>query len=143
MTLNKVLDRVKLIAESHNMVNYYFFGDPSDFLSQNETVRHTSVLCTLSSARFDGDRESQTVIGLTISVMDWASGDNHQDIWSDTLQIAHDLLAGLKDEYANDFTVDSGIDLEPFSDRFQDVLVGWTMNVSVTFDSPLNTCAIP
>lgn len=143
MTLNKVLDRVKAIAESHNMVNYYFFGDPSEFLSQDETVRHTSVLCTLSSASFNGDRESQTVIGLTLSVMDWASGDNHQDIWSDTLQIAHDLLAALKDETANDFFVDTDISLDPFSERFQDVLVGWTMTVNVTYDSPLNTCAIP
>jgi hypothetical protein len=143
MTLNTVLDRIKAVAESHQMVNYYFFGDPSEFLNQNEQVRHTSVLCTLSSASFNGDRESQTSIGLTMSVMDWTTGGNDQDIWSDTLQIAHDILAALKDESVNDFFVDTDISLEPFSDRFQDVLVGWTMTLNIVFDSPLNTCAIP
>lgn len=143
MTLNQVMDRVRIIAQNHSMVNYYYFGDPSEFLSQNEIPRHTSVLSALSSAKFLGDRESQTEIQLTISILDWTSGDNVEDIWSDTLQIAHDILASLKDEIANDFLVNDDISLEPFSERMQDRLAGWTMTVGIQFDTPLNTCAIP
>jgi hypothetical protein len=139
MTLNKILDKIKAVTESHSMVNYYFFGDPSEFLSQNEIPRHTSVLCSISNAEFIF--ESQTRVSFTISVMDWTAGDNYQDIWSDTLQISHDILAALNND--DELIIEENITLEPFTERFQDRLVGWTMNVRIAIDTPLNTCAIP
>lgn len=145
MTLSAAIQRIRAIATSHGQINYFYFGTPDDYLQMNDTPRHASVLLTLKSARFVGDRQAQTQLDFSLYVMDWSGLEvtGQEDLWNDTLLIAHDLLASLKDESVNDFTIDEGISLTPFNEKFSDNLTGWMMDISITYDTEYDRCAIP
>jgi hypothetical protein len=145
MTLNAVIQRIKAVATSHGQVNYFFFGTVDDYLQMNDVPKHVSVILTLKSAKFIGDRQSQTQIDFALYVMDWSGIEvtGQQDLWSDTLLIAHDILASLKDETANDFYLVEGLTLTPFNEKFSDSLTGWMMDLTIGYDSELDRCAIP
>jgi hypothetical protein len=145
MTLNGLINRIRTTATSHALIKYFYFGTADDFLQMNDVPKHVSVLLTLKSAQFVGDRQSQTEVSFSISVMDWSGIEvtGQADLWNDTLLIAHDLLASLKDESANDFTILEGITLTPFNEKFTDNLTGWMMELTFTYDTELDRCAIP
>lgn len=145
MTLNGLIKKIQTTATSHALVKYFYFGTPDDYLQMNDVPKHVSILLTLKSAQFIGDRQSQTQVVFSLSVMDWSGIEvtGQEDLWNDTLLIAHDLLASLKDESVNDFTVDPGIQLTPFNEKFADSLTGWMMDLTFTYDTELDRCAIP
>lgn len=145
MTLSGLIKRIQTTATSHGLVEYFYFGTPDDYLQMNDVPKHASVLLTLKSAQFIGDRQSQTEVSFQLSVMDWSGLEvtGQGDLWNDTLLIAHDIIASLKDESVNDFTISDGITLTPFNEKFSDNLTGWMMDITFTYDTELDRCAIP
>tara|TARA_R110000824_G_C14818126_1_gene636391 strand:+ start:48 stop:596 length:549 start_codon:yes stop_codon:yes gene_type:complete len=82
------------------------------------------------------------------------NNNNEQEVWNETLAIATDIIGMLRHstrqslEGVNDinvpiyFTEDQFL-LEPFSERFDNLLCGWVFNIGVKVMNDFQTCNIP
>ena len=76
--------------------------------------------------------------------------DIEVDLWSETLQIAEDILAQYKysvntsqGDYESRYDLSLPTAITPFSEKYDDILVGWNLELSVIVDQPLNRCLAP
>jgi len=76
--------------------------------------------------------------------------DIEVDLWSDTLQMAEDVLAQFKysvlaaqGDYESKYYINLPTSITPFSEAYEDLLVGWNLQLQVVVDSPLNRCIAP
>ena len=79
---------------------------------------------------------------------------NQQEVWNQTLEIATDFIGMLRHSSrqslagVNDinqplyFTVDQ-FTIEPFQERFDNLLTGWVFNVGIQVMNDFDTCTIP
>lgn len=137
MTLNQIIREIKTIAGGHGQVMNFMFGEVWNFLEQK--TDHTSVLLTLNNARFN---RAQMVFSFSLYVMDWVvqEGTNEQDVLSDTIRIARDIEAKMRQL---DIDIPDEIQLTPFIESFEDILSGWKMDFDIATDYELDNCAAP
>jgi len=71
-------------------------------------------------------------------------------LWSDTFQIAQDVIAQFKysvdasqGNYESKYDIELPVTCNPFSESYDDLLVGWSFNLNVIVDQPLNRCIAP
>ena len=76
--------------------------------------------------------------------------DIETDLFSDTLQIAEDILAQYKysvtaaqGDYEDIYDLQLPTTISPFSERYDDILVGWTITLTLVINDPLNRCIAP
>ena len=74
----------------------------------------------------------------------------NRQIWNDTLMMSEDVLAQFKysvttaqGDYYRDYDVILPSTMLPFSERFDDLLIGWTTSLQLVIDNPLNRCIAP
>ncbi len=82
------------------------------------------------------------------------NNNNQQEVWNQTLDIATDIIGMVRHssrqslEGVNDinlplyFTEDQ-FTLEPFQERFDNLLCGWTFNIGIKVMNDFQTCDIP
>jgi len=69
---------------------------------------------------------------------------NEQDVLSDTQQIALDILAQLNaPEFADDFILDPIAQLTPFTEKFDDEVAGWKVDINIKVNYLADRCAVP
>ena len=75
---------------------------------------------------------------------------NEIDVWSDTLQIAEDILAqfgyGVSEssgDYYDKYDIQVPTQMIPFSESFDDFVSGWNLQLNIVVDSPLDRCIAP
>lgn len=87
---------------------------------------------------------------LILDVMNANNYDIEVDLWSDTLQIAEDILAQYKysvtsqqGDYETRYDLILPTTITPFSEAYDDILVGWNLDLQIIVDMPLNRCYAP
>jgi hypothetical protein len=65
---------------------------------------------------------------------------NQRDVMNDTLEIIKDVFTFL---YLSEYESEWDATVEPFLERFEDVLAGWTMNLTITQPFDYNRCNVP
>lgn len=70
--------------------------------------------------------------------------NNEQDIWNTQLAVANRLLELLHrgDLYVDKFQLDGSPVCEPFTDRFENELAGWTVSFNVLIPNDMTICAV-
>jgi len=69
---------------------------------------------------------------------------NEQDVLSDTQQIALDILAQLNaPDYADDFILDPNAQLTPFTEKFDNDVAGWKVDINIKVNYLSDRCAVP
>jgi len=98
----------------------------------------------------------QMTINFQIFIMDLVFPDlsNEQEVLSDCLQICNDLIGTFKngeslllsnqglDALPKYFT-DGDINIEPFTERFDNAPTGWVFTLPVIIENEYNTCIAP
>jgi hypothetical protein len=88
----------------------------------------------------------------SIIVMDRVNNDysNQRDVMNDTLEICKDLFTILYQSYTSQwggFSIDYeplwGPNVTPFLERFETILGGWTMNLTIEQPFSYDRCVIP
>ena len=80
--------------------------------------------------------------------------NNEQQVWNQTLEICTDFigmlrhssrqsLAGVNDINAPLYFTEDQFTIEPFSERFDNLLCGWTFNIGIKVMNDFDTCEIP
>jgi hypothetical protein len=86
--------------------------------------------------------QNQLTYNFQIIIADRLSEDysNQRDIMNDTLEICKDIFTKL---YLSEYDSQWNAVIEPFLERFEDILGGWTMNITLTQPFDYNRCDLP
>lgn len=68
--------------------------------------------------------------------------DNEQDVLNTQLSVLNRLLQRLRtgNLYINKYQIDGPVSLEPFRDRFENEIAGWTATFDVIIENDINVC---
>lgn len=151
-TYNNVVNTLKCLGEQHLEIQSTTTGDITDIDLEKNTL---FPLYHINPVSVDVSM-SQKTFNFQLFVMDIvdADGDAEQTVLSDTLQIITDLIAILKHGeilYGYDashgeeerYFVDDDFSIEPFTERFDNAVTGWIVDVGIIVESELNSCDVP
>lgn len=169
LNYKNIIDDFEKLAKEHKQINSFGTGDIRQliYLTQekkgapqindewgdnNKDLAPTyPLLYVLPSSVVRGEQSLTHSFNVIIcDIMNAKNYNNETDILSDTLQIAEDILAQFKysvtaseGNYEAKYDIVLPSNITSFSESFDDILVGWTLNIQIVLDNPLNRCIAP
>lgn len=143
-TVYQVLDKIKSKLRSSPNIHTVSFGDFFD-IDLNKTSIFPIAHIGLGTTSI---QEHKLEVGINLILLDivddnrdpstedeFYGNNNLQDILNTLLAEANILVSDLRRGSAYDelFEVESNISAEPFLDRFENQLAGWSLNIAVSF----------
>jgi hypothetical protein len=164
-TYNNVINTLKNIGAAHEQIETVTSGDIYDInLEKMEkfVLMHINPV-NVTTGDFGLTYNFQLFICDLVSEKDnWTEANiqsannlsNEQEVLSDTLQISIDIISmlrhsvqqseqGVDDINAPIYFVEGEQTLEPFTERFDNLLTGWVFSLSVLVANNFDTCTIP
>lgn len=146
MTLNQIVERIRLISIAHKQVRNFYFGLPSDFL-KDKTTKYASSFLQDAPGVIDITGK-QITFGFKLFLLDLVhvSQDakaNELDVQSDMTSVALDLMAEMNHSSYNDWKVSISNPLTLVREEFDDLVAGAVVDFSVSVPYPLDTCVVP
>jgi hypothetical protein len=148
----QIIQDLSGIAYHHPQINSFGYGDITQITMDVETNKEP-VYARMYVV--PGDviiRQNRLNINLNIIVMDIINDDysNQLEVMSDTLETIKDIWTILYQSYTaqyGGFTIDYeplwSPEVEPFLERFESVLGGHTIRLTIELPYDYNTCVIP
>ena len=144
MTLMKIRDELAYMAQQHQQINGFWWGDYEDAVNNATEAQYPLMTCTLANG---GMSDNNVRVTLVIAVMDKYFEGNYRnidEIHSDCLQRLTQIKTTLKQERFADFLdVEPQIITEPFVNRSTDVCAGWAMTLTLDVYDAEKWCEIP
>lgn len=147
MTYNQVIKRIQTIVLAHKQVRNFYLGLKQDQLT-DKTTRYPSVFLENNGGNISLSGQAAT-FSFTISFLDLVhvsedSKQNEQDVHSDMVSVAQDILAQLNYGGFNDWSLTNGSNLALFVREFDnDMLAGCIIDFSIEIPYFQNVCEIP
>ena len=144
-SLNRINQEFKALATADERVNGYFWGDFVEAVNQANEVHYPLMLVTPQPGNI-GDRS--ITYSFLIGLMDkYEQGNQRQltEVHSDMHRIIVDVVRVIKNSYRwNSYgEVQITVATQPFIERGQDFVAGWTLNLSLKVFESENICEIP
>ena len=141
-TYNQIYDKIKTIATSHRQINAFGEGDQWEIATSGTTNYPMFWAVTQGSEVKKGE------IGYKFEfiIMDLVqTGEaNERDVLSDTHQTLTDVLSKLKWGNFDDIDIkQDSFSTTSFTEKFDDMVSGWTCNVTIWTNFNWNSCIIP
>jgi hypothetical protein len=145
---------IKDTLEAHSQVNVVTFGDIFDVDLNKQTIFPLSHLM-INQAQFEGQVVRVNVSVMCMDVVDETKEDprdqnepfygtnNEQDILNTQLAVIKDLVSKLRKGtlYTDLYQLDGNPTCLPFSERFENLLAGWTATFDVLLpNTEISTC---
>ena len=151
-TYNNVIDTIKCVGDNHLQIFAVTTGDIWDIDLEKNTLfplMHINPVNVIAG-------ENSMTLNFQIFICDLVEphGSNEQEVLSDTLQIATDIISifmhgevlyfynKTHGENARYFT-EGDYTLEPFTERFDNSVTGWVFTLPVVIENRYETCNIP
>ena len=152
-TIFDIISEIKAFLRSHPIVNSVTFGDITE-IDLNKTSMFPLVHFFLGSTTITNNTMRVSVRMLFLDIVDYTKefnsndfGDrqdatNLVDVYNTQLALANDLVSHLKrgDLYRDKFQVTNNPICEPFKDRFENELAGWTLDLVIEVPNNLSIC---
>tara|TARA_R100000329_G_scaffold9948_1_gene11269 strand:+ start:91 stop:624 length:534 start_codon:yes stop_codon:yes gene_type:complete len=163
-TYNNVINTLKQLGTEHNQIQTTTTGDIFDIdLSKNTLfplfhINPVSVTAGESTLTYnfqlfimDAVSEKEDWTEANFQSADYLS--NEQEVLSECLQICTDIIgiftnSKWQSQLTNDIDApvyfsDIDFTLEPFNERFDNMLTGWTFEIGIIVHNDFQTCNIP
>lgn len=146
MTLNNVIHRIQALALAHKQVRSFGKGLISDFLV-DKTTKYPAIFLQDNGAGISLGSHS-TTLTYRMFVVDLVhvsedTKDNEQDVQSDMLSIAQDLLAQMNDNKYDDWRISPDNALQLIVENDGDMHAGVVIDFSIRIMFEQNICAVP
>ena len=141
-SLNQINAILEGIATAHQQINSYGVGNVWD-LAANEAPTYPLMFTVFNPGQINGNRLS---LNISLLFMDLVHKDerNELEVLSDTLQMATDVVAQLRNPIYEDwFIVGDNVTFEDFTERFNDEVSGYKIDISLILSEQFNLCALP
>ena len=165
-TFNNAIDTLKQLGVEHNQIKTTTTGDiwkidmdntlfplfhinPVNVITGQSTLTYNFQLFVMDAV---GERENWTEANFQTA--DYLS--NEQEVASSCLQICTDIIGmfrhskwqsaetdGTQDIDAPVYFTEGEYTLEPFQERFDNLLTGWVFQVGIVVQNDFETCVIP
>ena len=144
---NNVIDALKCVCISHGMVNNVSSGDIDTVdISANSVYPLVHIVPTTVTAGVHNITFTFNVLAMDLVKTDRS---NEQQVLSDTLHILIDVIAQYKHGQMLNVQQNTGIygqaddkdyNLEPFNERFDNLVSGWNCTLNLTVPSTYFAC---
>jgi len=151
-TYNNLIDTLKGLANNHFQIKTVTDGDIFEIDLEKNTLfplMHINPVNVIAS-------KSQFTFNFQIFIMDLVEPDesNEQEVLSDCLSICTDIIATFKHgeslfkfnaEHGEEerYFVDNDFTIEPFTERFDNAVSGWTFTIPIIVEQDYNSCNVP
>lgn len=146
MTLNQIIARIKGISLAHNQLRNFYFGPPTDFLT-DKTTRYASAFLqdTAGSADTGGNIVN---VGFKLFLLDLVhvsdhTKDNELDVQSDMMSVALDILAEMNHSSFTDWKISATNPFNLLFEELDDMIAGVAVDFTVSFPWDQNLCEVP
>jgi hypothetical protein len=144
-TFKEFIQQFQSICESQLAIKQFQLGEPSDLDVEND--EHTFQrfpLAFLIPDISEMDRYGKMSLGFTFVVADIVRNEEDWqiDTYNSTLMIMQDVMSKIVMTPASDvdFTVQTPIVIDPFVERYNNNLAGWSAALTIDIKSPFNLC---
>jgi hypothetical protein len=146
MTLNQVISRIRAISLAHKQVRNFYQGLVSDFLTDKTTL-YPSLFLQDNGGKISPGSHS-TTFSFKMYLLDLVnvsedSKTNEQDVQSDMVSVAEDVLAQMNNPNYNDWVISIDNNLQLLVENDNDLLSGCVVDFSVRVMYPQNVCQVP
>lgn len=142
-TLNQLMKELEIIAQEHRQINEFFQGDFLDAISR-DSAQYPLMVATLQPG---GMAEGYVRVNVVLTICDKYNQQEYRqmnEVHSDCLSICNDIKTTMLQYRWTEFSdLLSEIASDPFINRGQDMVAGWTMNIAFTIYDNDDWCAIP
>jgi len=146
----RVTDIVKETLQADPNCNTVTYGDITQVDLSKQTIFPLSHLIVNSAT----SGENTLTINVSVLAMDivdtskeevtdlFVGNDNEQDVLNTQLAVLNKLIQKLRigNLYADKYQVLGDVTLEPFRDRFENQIAGWTATMDVIIGNDVNVC---
>ena len=145
-----VTDKIKTLLEAEPFVNTVTFGSIDDVDLDKQSVFPLSHVI-VNNAVVGTKTTSFSISILSMDLVDisndevtdtFVGNDNEQDVLNTQLALLTRIINELQrgDSYTDKYQVDADVTCEPFVDRFENKLAGWTATFDVTVINDMTVC---
>jgi hypothetical protein len=152
MNYKQLLTYFSSIAYHHEQINSFGFGDlkqcTNDIITKKEP-RYTRMYVVPDGVELN---QNHIHYNFNIIIMDQVEDDlsNLEEVMSDTLEICTDIWTVFWQSYTAEYGDFSDIivgdwepNVEPFTERFETILGGWTLHIKMSAPFDYNSCNLP
>jgi len=148
MTLNQVISRLRSIALAHKQINHFYNGNVSEWLSQPGKVQYPACFVEHNSSNISSTGKLLThnfrIYFLDLVHMVNESGANEDEVLSDMMSVAGDIIALCKDHvYEDDWFVEGLAPMTLYSEKLADYVAGVSMDLPINTYYLTDACAVP
>ena len=162
VNFKNITDDLSEVAKNHKQINSFGIGDIKQLIyltqqrdKQNNNPKWQAPIYPLMYVIPVNVTQDENFVNYRFNVLicDIMNADNYDievDLWSDTLAMAQDVLAQYKyavtltqGNYQQRYDLTLPTSMTPFSEAYDDILVGWNLDLTLQVDMPLNRCIAP
>ena len=152
-TYNNVIDTIKCVGEQHRLIKAVTTGDIWQIDLSKNTLFPLFHINTINVTAGKGQLQHNFQL-VVADIVEPDESENEQEVLSDTLSILLDIISIFRNgeilyhynkahgEEARYWTTDD-FTLEPFTERYDNSISGWTVNLPIVIEFPYDTCNIP
>ena len=146
----RVLDQIKTALQADPNCNTVTYGDITQVDLDKQTIFPLSHIIVNGAT----SGENTITFNLSILAMDivdirkevktstFMGNDNEQDILNTQLSVLNKVIQNLRigNLYQDKYQVLGDVTLEPFRDRFENQIAGWTATMDIVIENDVNVC---
>ena len=146
----RVLDTLKTSLQADVNCNTVTYGDITEVDLNKQTIFPLSHIIVNSAT----SGENTITFNISVLAMDivdirkdavtdiFEGNDNEQDILNTQLSVLNKVIQKLRigNLYADGYQILGDVTLEPFRDRFENQIAGWTATMDVIIGNDVNVC---
>jgi len=158
----KVVKDLQTIANRHKQINSFGIGTIEQMIyltqevdkkdnTENFNAPKYPLMFVIPQPSIVAENFNEYSLNIVITdIMNAKNYDTQVDLWSETYQMAQDVMAQYKyavsqsqGDYEDVYDISLPITCTPFSEGYDDLLVGWSFVLTLQVDQPLNRCIAP
>lgn len=149
MTLNQVIARIEAIALAHRQISHFYYGNLSEWLSQDSgKVIYPACFVEHNTSNISSTGKFLThnfrVYFLDLVHMVNESGANENEVLSDQMSVAGDIIALMKDHvYEDTWFIEGVAPMTLYSEKLNDYVAGVSIDLPVQTYYLTDACAVP
>ena len=146
----RVLDTIKDTLQADTNCNTVTYGDITQIDLSKQTIFPLSHIIVNSAT----SGENIMTFNLSILSMDivnvskdevtdlFLGNDNEQDVLNTQLTVLNKVIQKLRigSLYSDKYQVQGDVSIEPFRDRFENQIAGWTATMDIIIENDVNVC---
>ena len=146
----RVLDTIKDTLQADTNCNTVTYGDITQIDLSKQTIFPLSHIIVNSAT----SGENIMTFNLSILAMDivdvskdevtdiFIGNDNEQDVLNTQLTVLNKVIQKLRigSLYSDKYQVQGDVSIEPFRDRFENQIAGWTATMDIIIENDVNVC---